>query len=474
VLFVVAACLTIVPLAFAARTVLKPGWNMFSTTQDSEVGQKVSQDAEQELPMLNNARVDAYLQRLGERLAPHAPGFKFQYAFKAVNDESINAFALPGGYIYMHRGVFAAADDESQLAGVMAHEISHVALRHGTNQASKASAAQMPLSILGGVMGGGSAAALTQLGAGFAVNSILLKHSRTAETQADVMGTQILHDAAINTQGMAQFFEKLQAQENGGRHVEFFSNHPSPERRVERVRTEIAGLGRPLARTTADTQEFRDIKRYVMALPGQAPARRELAGGNTGSTGSRRAAAPGLPSSKLIAFENNIVRLSHPDNWQAFGQGDAATFVPRGGMVEDARGNQALAYGVLINIYEAPPSARDYGQRLQGRGFGRGNAPTAATELEDATDSLVEAFRQSNGNMEVVRYHEPVRIDGINALSTMLSNDSPLAGLRETNRLVTMQHPDGLLFMVFTAPEEEFQGYDGAFQRMLQSARITR
>ena len=168
------------------------------------------------------------------------------------------------------------------------------------------------------------------------------------------------------------------------------------------------------------------------------------------------------------------MRINHPANWQAFGQGDAATFVPRGGMVEDGRGNQALAYGVLVNIYEPPPTRTNYGQRLQGRGFERGSAPTAASELEDATDSLVDAFRESNGNMRVARYHEPLRVDGLNALSTMLTNDSPFAGLRETNRLVTMQHPDGLLFMVFTAPEGEYHGYEAAFQQMLQSARIAR
>jgi hypothetical protein len=138
------------------RTVLKPGWNMFSTEQDIEVGQQVSREAERQLPMLNDSRVDSYLNELGQRLTAHAPGAKFPYAFKAVNDKAINAFALPGGPIYIHRGVIEAADNEAQLAGVMAHEASHVALRHGTNQASKASAAQMPLAILGGMLGNNS------------------------------------------------------------------------------------------------------------------------------------------------------------------------------------------------------------------------------------------------------------------------------------------------------------------------------
>ena len=168
--------------------------------------------------MLNNARLDTYVNNLGRRLAAKAPGEKYPYRFKVVNEKSINAFALPGGPVYINRGAIEAADNEAQLAGVLAHEISHVALRHGTNQASKASAAQLPLAILGGVIGNDTTkGALAQLGASFAVNSILLKYSRTAESQADIMGTQILYDAGYDPRAMAQFFQKIEAADAGRR-----------------------------------------------------------------------------------------------------------------------------------------------------------------------------------------------------------------------------------------------------------------
>jgi predicted Zn-dependent protease len=243
---VVAMTLLVTAVLWAAdnRTVLKPGWNMFSPKQDVEVGQEVSKDAERQLPMLKNSRLDNYVNTLGRRLAAKAPGEKYPYEFQVVNDSAINAFALPGGPIYINRGVIEAADNEAQLAGVIAHEISHVAMRHGTNQASKASAAQLPLSILGGLIGSDSTkAALAQLGASFAVNSILLKYSRTAETQADVMGTQILYDAGYDPRAMAQFFQKIEADQEGGGAVEFFSNHPSPDNRIERVNEEVSLLG---------------------------------------------------------------------------------------------------------------------------------------------------------------------------------------------------------------------------------------
>jgi hypothetical protein len=129
--------------SLGSRTALTPGWNMFSAQQDVELGQQAANEVAQQVPMLNDKRVDNYLTNLGQRLAANAPGFKFPYAFQTVNDRGINAFALPGGHSYINRGVIEAADNESQLAGVMAHEIAHVALRHGTNQASKASIAQM-------------------------------------------------------------------------------------------------------------------------------------------------------------------------------------------------------------------------------------------------------------------------------------------------------------------------------------------
>lgn len=543
------------------RTALKPGWNMFSAQQDVEIGQQVSLDAERELPMLNNSRVDNYLNNLGRRLSANAPGEKFPYRFKVVNDRTINAFALPGGPIYINRGVIEAADSESQLAGVLAHEASHVALRHGTNQASKASAAQMPLAILGGMLGSNSTkAVLAQLGASFAVNSILLKYSRTAESQADVMGTQILYDSGYDARAMAQFFEKIEALQKSSGPAEFFSNHPNPGNRIERVNQEVSALGGVRRDYGTNSAEFSEIKRYVLSLP--APRGQQLqSGGQTsapelrivsasygannrfidvrqrmesriqadrlslrvnnssmggdpisqaktlqmryqwdnrgyditvrenqqlsiptaqqisdsaGNGNNGNGSASDWPSERFVTAENSLLRINHPDNWQVYGQSDALTITPRGGLVSDAQGNQALAYGVIVNIFE-PRQDSGYGQQLQGPGYGQNPAQTATTRLDQFTDQLVQELRLSNRNMRVIRYREVINVDGDRALSTYLSNDSPAsAGGRETDWLVTVERPDGLLFIVFTAPEREFQRYEGAFHQMLRSVRIKR
>jgi hypothetical protein len=461
-----------VALAANGRTVLKPGWNMFSPQQDIEVGQQLSPDAERQLPMLNDSRVDSYVNNLGLRLAAQAPGEKYPYRFKVVNDKEINAFALPGGPIYINRGVLDAADNESQLAGVMAHEASHVALRHGTNQATKASAAQLPLAILGGIIGSNSTkAALAQLGASFAVNSILLKYSRTAESQADIMGTQILYDSGYDPNAMAQFFEKIEDQQRDGGPVEFFSNHPSPDNRIERVNQEVSALGGVRRDSLTSSREFDGIKRYLQSLPGPRAGGRLQGSDDRRQPGGASGSAPDWPSERLVGVENSLLRISHPDNWQAYGQGDAMTIAPRGGLVDDGQGNQALAYGVIVNIFEPRWDGR--GSQLQPPGYGQSSGQESATRLDQFTDQLVQELRLSNRNMRVIRYREVISVDGDRALSTYLSNDSPLGG-RETDWLVTVERPDGLLFLVFTAPESDFQRYDGTFHQMVRSVRIKR
>jgi beta-barrel assembly-enhancing protease len=251
----------------ADRTPLKPGWDLFTPEQDIQLGQEASKKVDQQLPLLKDERVDRYLDALGKRLAAYAPGYKYPYQYRAVNDETINAFALPGGFIYINRGVIEAADNEAQLAGVMAHETSHVALRHGTSHASKANAWQVPLSILGAVTGNSLGGLLTQLGGSFTLNSILLKNSRDDENQADVMGTQILYDSGYDPRALAQFFEKIEAESKGKEAAQFFSDHPNPGNRTERVSEEVDKLGGPEPNYRTDSDDFHSIKIYVMKLP---------------------------------------------------------------------------------------------------------------------------------------------------------------------------------------------------------------
>src|SRR5208337_2315250 len=177
----------------------KPGFNLFKVQQDIQLGKESAEQIDKKLPLVTDPQVLRYINDLGRRLASFAPNNNSEYAwtFKVMNSSDINAFALPGGFIYVNRGTIVAAENEAQIAGVMAHENGHVVMRHGTHEVSQVLLAQAPLAILGGILGqtGSLTAQLAELGLGLGLNSILLKNSRRAESQADEVGTYILYQA---------------------------------------------------------------------------------------------------------------------------------------------------------------------------------------------------------------------------------------------------------------------------------------
>src|SRR3984893_15329533 len=199
---------------WAQRTQLKAPWNVYSPQTDVQVGKQNAVLMAKRLPLCNDPKVDEYSTRLGSRLVEKLPtrGVQYPWEFHCVNDKAINAFALPGGYVFVNRGAIEASDNEAQLAAVMAHERSHVALRHGTNQATKAMVAETGLGIFGAIFGDSTGGALLTTLGNFTAGGVLLRYSRTAESQADVMGTQVLYDAGYDPRAMAQVFEKLDAE----------------------------------------------------------------------------------------------------------------------------------------------------------------------------------------------------------------------------------------------------------------------
>ena len=434
---------------FAQRTQLKPGWNMFSPQQDVQVGKNAATDAARKLPMCNSARADAYLTQLGKRLVAHlnTNGVEYPWEFHCVNDRSINAFALPGGYVFVNRGAIEAADNEAELAAVMAHELSHVALRHGTNQATKAQAAQAGVGIFGALFGGSTGGALlTQLGS-FTAGGVLLKYSRGAETQADVMGTQVLYDSGYDPRAMAQFFEKLNQKTKGKNPPEFLSDHPNPENRVERVDEEIEKLGGVPPNARRDTPEFEAVKREMMKLPvvKKPVPRAETAGAGT-------AGPPPAPSQSLTAYRNAGLSLQYPDNWKQFGGDEnGATFGPEGGVVNDGSGHGALAYGLTV-----------------GTAKGQGGDASA---LESSTQQIISELQKTNPNMKITRQAQSVKLNEQPAMSTYLVNDSPGGG-KETDWLITVARPEGMVYFVCTAPQVEFETYHKACGAALDSVRF--
>ncbi|OLB39658.1 MAG: hypothetical protein AUH11_03630 [Acidobacteria bacterium 13_2_20CM_57_17] len=448
----VSLCLSLLllPSAHAQRTQLKPGWNKFSPQDDITLGKRAATDAAKQLPSCNAPKVDAYLTQLGTRLAQKLPtsGVQYPFEFHCVNDKAINAFALPGGYVFVNRGAIEAADNEAQLAGVMAHELSHVALRHGTNQASKAMLAETGLGIFGAVFGDSTGGALVTTLGTFAAGGVLLRYSRTAESQADVMGTQVLYDSGYDPRAMAQFFEKLEAESKGKNPPEFFSDHPNPEHRVERVDEEVEKLGGVQPNFKRDSAEFEAIKREVLALP-------VVKKPTPGALGS--AAAPAPPSRRFAEYQASSYTLKYPDNWKKYPDSDGAgiSFAPEGGVLDDGSGHSSLAYGLIIGVAQAKGDPND------------GKA------LNSATSQVIQDLQKSNPSMKITRQGEHLRLNGQPGLSTYLINVSP-AGGQETDWVVSVLRPEGLVYFVCVAPQSAYDNYDKAFSTILDSVRFSR
>lgn len=424
----------------AQRTVLKPGRNIYSPQQDVELGKEVARDAERQLELITDSKANAYISALGQQLAAKAPNeYKFPFYFKIINDKSVNAFALPGGPVYVHRGAIEAADNEAQLAGVIGHEIGHVVLRHGTNQATKAQFGQGALGVLGAVLGNGSVGQIVTAGGGLLANSVFLKYSRDAESQSDLIGTQILYDVGYYPKAMAEFFEKLAKEHKGTRTEEFFSNHPIPENRVTKVNAEIAKLGPAKPSPRIDSPDFQEVKRIMVSLP--EPKKRDPKAGTTNTTNGK---APTAPSSRTVELNVGGVRFRHPDNWKSMVQGTHAQVAPDGGVVD---GN--VAYGMILDSFE----------------------PQNARNLDDATTQLLNELKRGNAAMQT-RSRIQTNVDGKPALLVELLNDSPMGG-QESDFLVTVMRTNNeLLYFIFVVPSKDVGAYRNAFNQILDSAKL--
>jgi predicted Zn-dependent protease len=291
------------------------------------------------------------------------------------------------------------------------------------------------------MIGSGSVGSvLAQLGIGFAANSVLLKYSRDAERQADLLGAQILYDAGYNPNEMVEFFETLQA-ESKGRAVEFFSSHPNPDNRISKVKGEIENLG-GAGGGRSDTVQFRQV-RSMMTSAAVPSANRAL-------PADSRTNRPEQPSRRSLRYNGRDIAFEYPENWRAHGQSNALTVAPDRGIVD---GN--LTWGMLISSFEPVSSNGD-------------------VTLQEATNQLLDELLRSNPQMRSMRRRERITVDGQRGLSIQMTNESPIGG-REIDWLVTVLQPDGLLYyFVGVAPQGEFATYSRAFEDIFDSIRFSR
>ena len=453
-LFVVGASL------IDAQTRVTAPSNKYTPAQDVQLGREAAAEVEKQMPMLDDERVDDYVDRVGERLVRNIPAEfrhnEFRYTFDVVNLREINAFALPGGPMYAHRGMLEKAGTEAEIAGVLAHEISHVALRHGTAQASKAGKYQMGQigsAILGAIIGGRAGEAVSTVGQ-FGFGAAFLKYSREYEKHADLLGAQIMARSGYDPRAMATMFQRIE-KESGGRAPEWLSNHPNPGNRAAYITKEAQALR--VESPVTDTREFQTVQSRLGQMS-PAPTAEEVARrGNTGNsrstgtTGARPTGRVDAPSTRYSTYdEGGIFRISVPSNWREMPSESQITFAPEGG------------YGAIDN------------QSVFTHGVQVGLARNEQHGLQEATDELLASLAQSNRGMGRPSSYTRVNIGGRQGLRTVVANNADTTG-RERLAVFTTQMQDGSLFyMIGVAPEGEYSTYDNVFQRIASSIRFTR
>jgi hypothetical protein len=431
-----------------ARVEPTHGFDIFSQEEEIQLGKQNAAEVMKQLPVLPDSDpVTQYVQKLGGRLAARAPGYQWPYNFHVVNVKEINAFALPGGPIFVNLGTIQAADNEAQLAGVMSHEISHVVQRHGTRAASKQMGAQLPLAILGGLMGNSTLAKAAEMGISFGVGSYFLKNSRQSESEADLLGTDIMYDSGYQPQQMAAFFEKLEKQMGAGANSminQFMSDHPNPGNRADAVTREVKTL---MARTyLPDSNDFREIKTRVAGMKPMSSAEVAAAQKQGGPSDA-------VPSTNLKVFTHNEYQISYPENWQVFGdQTSSVTIAPRSGVSQNA-----VAYGVMIANYQPEE---------------------AGESLDTSTHELIAGLRQSNPDLKQIGRDETIRTKSVTGKSAELIGSSPIKdaqgkAMRERDWLVAIGRRDGtVLYLVFISPDKDFASLRPAFEGMLRTLQL--
>ncbi len=435
-----------------------PCKNAFSVDREITEGKKAAQQVYKTMPVLpDSSPVTQYIQQLGKKLTQYAPGYKWPYEFHVVNQADINAFALPGGPIFVNLGTIQAAETEAQLAGVMAHEISHVVMRHATCNITKQQS-QAPWWALGQLAAGifipGAGGQLAAQGVGAAAGMTFLKMGRDAEKQADLMGTDIAYNAGYDPRGMVQFFEIIQSKYGSGG-AQFLSDHPNPGNRTEYVNEEIATLP-PRTNWVKTTPEFQKIKKLVAGMKPYT-AQQISSGAWKSSSKETTAAVPAhsvdfKPGGSWKLLDSTGFSVQYPGNWDATeNAGNAATIAPAGGVVNTANGNVTI-YGVIIDDYR----------------------PQQSTDLATATNQLIASVQQGNPGMKAVTGVQDVLVNKQPGKSMEFVNQGASAGgAAERDWLVTISRNDGSLsYLVFVAPQKDFESLRGTYEQMLRTFRV--
>ncbi|MGE0127351.1 MAG: M48 family metalloprotease [Blastocatellales bacterium] len=450
--------ITTAPLTLLAQgTRIVAPKNNFSPGDDVKLGREAASEIEHKLSLFpENSETDNYIESIGRRLVVAIPSQyqhpQFNYQFDVVNAREINAFALPGGPMYVNRGIIEAARNEGEVAGVMAHEIAHVALRHGTAQATMAQSPSVQLgaiggAILGAIIGGDAGAAIAR-GTQISLGAYLLKYSRAYETQADILGAQIMSRADYDPRDLANMFRTIERQSGGGG-PQWLSSHPNPGNRYRRIMEEAERLQGGSGRAARNTGELSAIKSGLRGVS-SAPANEKTARGDLRRYPGGAEQRVAYPSDNYRTYRaGDLFRVSVPNNWREFPDRASVTFAPEGAY-GNHRGQSVFTHGAVVGVVDA-----------------------GTRDLRDASERYINALLQNNQYLSHQSRFSQGGINGRPALMATLSGRSPVTGRVEVVRVYTTLLSSGELFyLIGVAPRDQVSQYDRAFQDMLSSVRL--
>jgi beta-barrel assembly-enhancing protease len=465
-----------------------PGRTSMSRENQRALGLKTAAEVYKQMPVLPDSSPETqFVRQIGQKLVATIPTqYSWPFEFHVVAQKEINAFALPGGTMFINIGTITASDNEAELAGVMAHEMSHVYMQHSAKQAGKAETTSLLAGIAGAVLGGtvgGVAGELGEMGIQMGEKGLILKYSRGDESQADAVGAIILYKAGYNPQALADFFKKLES-EGGSAPPQLLSDHPNPGNREEKIQKEIKDW--PPKDFAGDSPAFQTARQHARGV--KAYTAQEIAKGaksgewavlnksngaifNPTSTNTLKTSAfanPGepstvaatslqnvLPGGNMVATDLGHVKISCPDTWQVtvpHKQGHFVTIAPSAGITD-----KGVGYGVLLNGV-AP--------RKGGR-----------IDIDEITAEIVKDMQRDNG-LEPVRSAQPITVGGAEGRSAVFQSRSPFPSADgqsqlEHDWLVTVPARDGgVIFMIFVAPESDFARFQSTYDAMLKSVQL--
>lgn len=443
------------PTAIIGQTKVSMPKNKNSISKDIEIGQKTAAQVDSMFPMINDSASVEYINEVGRRLVnavpPEFQQQQFNCQFKIVNASDINAFALPACYLYVNRGMIEAAKNEGEMAGVMAHEITHAMLRHGTAQGPSTLS---QIGAIGAILGGAIIGA-PELGQ-IAAAAFITKYSREFERQSDIVGANIMARAGYDPRDLANMFRTI-AGEGGRGAPEWISSHPDPGNRFNYINQE-ANLLRVSSNPIKVTQGFQRTQNYLRSLP-KAPTMAEIEKGAQSGGGNQQPSPTAggsygrvqAPSTRLRTYSNSGLSVNVPNNWRDFieqGQDSIVlTFTPEG-----AYGNNGITHGALVGVQ-------------------RGNGGN----LQQEFDNYVRGILQGNSYLQAQsNNYSRTTLNNRSGLAIVLRGRSPVTNRNEVATVYGTQTNNGSLFYVVTVvPEDQARAYQNAFNNIVRSVRLS-